>query len=430
MGYALGVTAFALAVLASICLHEAGHAATAKAFGMKVTRFFVGYGPTLWSWRRGETEYGLKAIPLGGFVKITGMVRDVDEIAPGDERRAMWRYPAWKRSLVMAAGPATHLALGCVLMWVLLALVGVPNPALSDPGALPAYVEVQDCVPGQAAPGGGGATSGGGAGQRACRPGDPVSPARAAGLRTGDRITSVNGVPVGSYRDLVDAVRAAEAGSATIGYLRAGQAGRSVPATSGTVTADLVVASRTPTGGGAARPVVVLGVVGTPPPGTPTTVTYGPVESAGRAVVTTGQSIGAAIGAVGEYPQRLPAVWRALTGAPRDADTPISVVGASRLGGESVRLGSLATFLSLLISINLFLGVFNLLPLLPLDGGHIAVYWFERVRSLVCRLLRRPDPGGVDYLRLAPVTWAVILLGGGVTLLTVAADLVNPATLQ
>src|SRR5215510_16011500 len=122
-----GIVLFALIILVSVCLHEAGHMVTAKAFGMKVTRYFVGFGRTLWSFRRGETEYGVKAIPLGGFVKIVGMTPQDDDVEPGDEQRAMWRYPVWKRTVVMAAGSVTHFIIGFILLWIIASFLGLPN---------------------------------------------------------------------------------------------------------------------------------------------------------------------------------------------------------------------------------------------------------------------------------------------------------------
>src|SRR5882757_4131335 len=145
----IGIVLFALLILVSVCLHEAGHMVTAKAFGMKVTRYFVGFGTTLFSFRRGETEYGVKAIPLGGFVKIVGMTPQDDDVAPEDEPRAMWRYPVWKRTIVMSAGSVTHFLLGFVVLWFTLFLVGVPNPELNDQAkvnALAPYVHIEDCV--------------------------------------------------------------------------------------------------------------------------------------------------------------------------------------------------------------------------------------------------------------------------------------------
>src|SRR3954465_7623057 len=141
MLYWLGVAAFAPGLLISVSLHELGHMVTAKRFGMKVTRYFVGFGPTIFSFRRGETEYGLKAIPLGGFVKIVGMTPQDDDVAPEDQPRAMWRYSLWKRTVVMSAGSVTHFLLGFVVLWITLVFVGVPNPAV-DPTRQPAMITV------------------------------------------------------------------------------------------------------------------------------------------------------------------------------------------------------------------------------------------------------------------------------------------------
>jgi membrane-associated protease RseP (regulator of RpoE activity) len=161
----------------------------------------------------------------------------------------------------------------------------------------------------------------------------------------------------------------------------------------------------------------------------PPIVKYGPAQSLSQTVQYTGRLFGAMGSAMGRIPQKVPALWNSLSGKPRDPNTPISVVGASRLGGETVQHGAWWLFLNILITLNFFIGVFNLLPLLPLDGGHIAIAWFERFRSWLYARLRRPDPGRVNYLKLMPFTYVVILIFGGFTLLTVAADIVNPITL-
>src|SRR5882724_5542081 len=145
MAYLTGLVLFALAIVISVCLHEAGHMVTAKMFGMKVTRYFVGFGPTLWSFRRGETEYGVKAIPAGGFVKIVGMTPQDDDVEPGDEPRAMWRYPVWKRTVVMSAGSVTHFGLAAVIIFGIFVFGGKANPA-ADPTQQPALVKIQNCV--------------------------------------------------------------------------------------------------------------------------------------------------------------------------------------------------------------------------------------------------------------------------------------------
>jgi membrane-associated protease RseP (regulator of RpoE activity) len=161
----------------------------------------------------------------------------------------------------------------------------------------------------------------------------------------------------------------------------------------------------------------------------PTMVTYGPIDAFGATADYTGNMAIGTVEALRRLPEKIPALWAAVTGAERDIDTPISVVGASRLGGEAVERGLWEFFLLLFISLNFFIGVFNLLPLLPLDGGHIAIAWFERARSWIFTRLGRPDPGRVDYFKLMPVTYVVILIGGAFTLLTVTADVVNPISL-
>jgi membrane-associated protease RseP (regulator of RpoE activity) len=411
MAYLLGVVLFALAIFVSVCLHEAGHMLTAKAFGMKVSRYFAGFGPTLFSFRRGETEYGLKALPLGGFVKIVGMTPQDDDVEPADQPRAMWRFPVWKRTIVMSAGSITHFILGFVVLWITLFLVGVPNPALT-PDQQPATVTVASCV--QASD-----TATG------CAPSDPKSPAKEAGLQDGDRITSFDGQSVGTYQDLQKAIRAAKPGPATLTYERAGQ--------SHTAQVTLVPASRhaidDATLSGPVSTVAALGVGWDIPKDVPVTVTYGPVESVGKSGTLAGQLFSGIGTAVTNIPKRIPNLWDALSGKPRDPNGPISVVGASRLGGESVQHGAWTLFLSFLISLNFFIGVFNLLPLLPLDGGHIAVNLYERVRDTIRARLGMPKMPPVDYTRLLPLTYFVILVGGAVSLLTLAADIVNPIRL-
>src|SRR5688572_10974897 len=161
-----GIVLAALAILVSVSLHEAGHMGSAKAFGMRVTRYFVGFGPTLWSKVKGDTEYGVKGIPLGGFVKIVGMTPQ-DEDA--DDKRAMWRFPVWKRTIVMAAGSIVHFILAFMIFWGVAATAVMPNPEAFKG----TYIEIADCVPVTPA-----ATT-------ACTTADPAGAAKAAGLQTG-----------------------------------------------------------------------------------------------------------------------------------------------------------------------------------------------------------------------------------------------------
>ncbi|MGA8114855.1 MAG: M50 family metallopeptidase [Actinocatenispora sp.] len=422
MAYAIGVALFALGILVSVCLHEAGHMFTAKGFGMKVSRYFIGFGPTLFSFRRGETEYGVKAIPAGGFCKIDGMtpLEEEEDVPPQDRHRVFWRKPVWQRTIVLVAGSVTHVILAFVLFWVCTAFVGVPNPKLANlaSGKVPAVIgQVSRCIP---------VTYDAKHPDR-CGAKDPQGPAKAAGIKVGDRITSIGGTKTHTYQDLVKQVQHSPAGPVPVRYVRDGR--------SHSTSVTLVRAQR-PTGGTVEDPklsrVSVLGVTlaSREQLGIPTTVTYGAVRGVPEAGVVYAQTFGAMGQAVTRIPAKIPNLVTALAGEKRSADTPISVVGASRLGGETVELHAWWFFLMLMAQLNLFIGLFNLVPLLPLDGGHIAIAWFEKLRSWFAARRGRPDPGRVDYLKLMPITYAVVIVFGGLSLLTVAADIINPVTLN
>ena len=413
MTFWFGVFLFALGIMVSVCLHEAGHLVTAKRFGMKATQYFAGFGPTLWSFKRGETEYGVKAIPAGGFVKILGMTPLEDKLAPEDEHRAFWRAPVWQRTIVLVAGSATHFLLAMFIFFAMAFTTGLPNPALATfqaTEASPVIGVVTDCV-----------VQDFDDGFRECRAGDPVGPAKAAGLRAGDRIVSVGGVPTPTYGDVVDEVRSSPAGSVAVVYERAGERR--------TVTTDLLATQRPPVGEstGQLETVSAIGVsVATPS----ATLGYGVVDAVPASVWYVGQTVEQTFQAIARFPSKIPKLIDAIGGHERDLETPISVVGASRIGGEAAELGLPIVFLALLGGLNVFIGVFNLFPLLPLDGGHVAIIWFEKVRSWFAARRGRPDPGRVDYNKLLPVTYVVLLLFGGLTVLTLAADIVNPLRLS
>ena len=418
----IGIVLFALGILISIALHEAGHMWTARAFGMKVTRFFIGFGPTVWSFTRKGIEYGVKPIPFGAFVKIVGMTPQDDDVAPGDEKRAMWRYPVWKRTIVMSAGSAAHFLLGIVILWGLFAFAPRPDWDHLD-AAPPVVLTVLDCVqetwevnPDTGQP-------------RSCVKGsDPQSAAVTAGLRPGDRITAVGGTEVDSWGATTQAIRAAGGQTITLTYVRDG-------ATVTTAPVKIPAAERprqdvdpnTPVTEITAAQLERVGQLGITP--VVPQITSGPIAAFGDAKDKTVEMFAGTFAALKKFPEKVPKLWAALTGSERDPETPISVVGASRIGGELFEQGELPTFLLVLAGLNFFVGIFNLLPLLPLDGGHIAIAWFEKVRSWLYARLGKPDPGRVDYYKLMPVTYAVILIFGGFTLLTVAADIVNPVTI-
>jgi membrane-associated protease RseP (regulator of RpoE activity) len=418
----IGIIVFAFGILISVALHEAGHMVSARAFGMKVTRFFVGFGPTLFSFRRGDTEYGVKAIPAGAFVKIVGMTAQDDDVEPGDEKRAMWRYPVWKRTIVMSAGSMAHFILGIMILWGLFAFVPLTDSAKTDSSA-PVVETVLPCVkvdwaidPQTGQP-------------IACKSGtDSDSAAKTLGLQPGDKILAVDGQAVPSWVVMTERIRASGGKTITLTYQRNGETITSQPvAIPAAERPRQDLDPQTPTSDIKPTDLERVGQLGITPVVAKTTA--GPIAAFGLAKDQTGVMFKGTFEALKKFPEKVPKLWAALTGSERDPETPISVVGASRIGGELFSRGEMPMFLFVLAGLNFFIGLFNLLPLLPLDGGHIAISWFEKLRSWIYSWLRKPDPGRVDYLKLMPVTYAVILVFGGFTLLTVAADIVNPITL-
>ncbi|GAB10932.1 putative peptidase M50 family protein [Gordonia araii NBRC 100433] len=405
MSFALGVAAFAIALVLSVAWHECGHMWAAQATGMKVRRFFVGFGPTLWSARRGDTEYGFKALPLGGFCDIAGMT-PYDELTPSEQPRAMYKQKPWKRLVVLFAGPLQNFILGFVLIIVLAVGWGLPN---LKPEPTPAVVASTFCVAPQLNEKGENAVPCAGAG-----------PAAAAGLRAGDKIVSANGKPVTTAAEL-SPLLAEATGPVQLGVERGGQ---------------LLSLTVTPT------PVTITGpgpngttttqnrqMVGLKYPAPPAPVKHNVLSAIPASVAFTGQMFEATWDALLSLPTKIGALWTAVTGGERSPDTPISVWGASVIGGDAVERGVWELFLGLLISINFFLGLFNLVPLLPLDGGHMAVVLYEKIRDTVRRRFGKTAAGPVDYMKLMPVTYAAVAVMGAFMVLTLTADIINPIQL-
>jgi membrane-associated protease RseP (regulator of RpoE activity) len=402
--FVLGVVLFAIGICISVALHEAGHMVTAKWFGMKVRRYFVGFGPRIWSFRRGETEYGLKAIPLGGFCDIAGMTA-LDPVSPDESKRAMWRYPVWKRVVVLGAGSITHFFLGFLILYLMAVGMGLPN--LADTPVISATTcagATQDPKTFDIAP---------------CTPADR-QPARDAGIQVGDEIISIDGQRTPTWSDVSTKIKQLN-GPHTF-LVRNDD---NEPAER-TVVVDITqvqrVAADAQYGADNNRLVTVgaIGVQSTP------VFHYGAVDAIGGAAAFTGDMFVRVWQGLLAFPEKIPKVIEAIGGGERDPDTPVSVVGASIIGGDAVQRGIWELFLLVLASLNFFVGVFNLLPLLPLDGGHIAVTLYEKIRDWVRKLRGKPAGGPVDYTKLTAVTMVVIFIGGAVVLLTVTADLVNP----
>jgi membrane-associated protease RseP (regulator of RpoE activity) len=432
--YALGVIVFFVGLMASIALHEVGHMYPAKKFGVKVTQYFVGFGKTVWSFRRGETEYGFKSIPLGGYVKLVGMLppakgdREDDEhpqrvrstntgmftqliadaraaeyeqVQAGEEDRLFYRKPWWQKLIVMAGGPMVNVLLAVILFGVVFVGIGAPQ-------ATTTVLEVSQCViPADQ-------------NRDTCTDSDPVAPATDAGIKPGDQIVSFNGQPVTSWDDLTDMIRDNASGTAAIGVVRDGKRL--------TLHTNTVVSLRPDQSN--TDEYENVGFLGVSP--TQVSERESPVF-----VATTMWDYTKLTGeAIIDMPERLVGVAKAAFGEERADDSPMSVVGASRVAGElttadETTWGERAVqLLALLGAVNLFVALFNFIPLLPLDGGHIAGALWEAIRRGIARLRRRPDPGYVDVAKMLPVAYAVASILIVMGALLVYADIVNPVNLE
>ena len=419
----LGWALFLVGVMISIGLHEVGHLVPAKRFGVKCTQYMVGFGPTVWSRRKGETEYGFKAVPLGGYVRMIGMFppnsaaaatprtqlqkmmhsarqASADEVGPGDEDRVFYRLPTRQKLAVMLGGPVTNLALAVVFFTLAMSVLGIPQWTTK-------IDTVSACVPSSAT-------------SDTCDKGSTPSPAKAAGLQAGDAIVAFNGQHPSSWEQLQGWVRANGSGPVTLTIQRDGQ--------TQDVTVDLVSAERpgTQPGSTAASQVGFLGV--------------GPsLEQQRLPLMAVPQRIwqytSLTGGALLTLPAKMVGVWQsAFDGAPRDPTSPISVVGVGRASGQVVSDSAswswkLANLLMILGSLNLALFLFNLIPLLPLDGGHVAGALYESAKRRMARVRHRPDPGPVDVAKALPLAYGVATVLIAASVLLIYADVVNPVQL-
>jgi len=395
---ALGWLIFLVALLVSVMLHETGHFVAAKRFGMKCTQYFIGFGPTLWSVFVGETEYGIKALPFGGFVKITGMT-SVDVVDEEDEPRSFRRAPGWQRLIVLGAGSFMHFVLAAALIFGLALGIGIENDNTTQLGTVSACVPKSEAAL---------------LNDAACTPADATAPAVLAGIKVGDTVTSFNGVKMTSWTQLDNALLKAKPGAATFTVNRDGR----------TVLLHAKLAYVPGHGDHGAY----LGIA-------PTTVfqRQGLISSIGYVGTGFSQVFTGSVSALGELPAALPDLFKKDRGSTA-AGNVSSVVGAARDTGEAVAADvgweyKVSFILLLIASLNIFVGVFNLLPLLPMDGGHIAVVLWEMIRRRFARLLGRSDPGLVDYRKLIPVSFGVFLVLVAFGSLLILADIVNPVNI-
>ncbi|MFK4760632.1 M50 family metallopeptidase [Microbacterium sp. ZW T5_45] len=430
--YVGGILFMLIGLGLSIGLHEIGHLLPAKLFGVRVGQYMIGFGPRVWSKRIGETEYGFKLLPLGGFISMSGMypassstgparglfrtlVQDArtandETIADGAEHRVFYRLPVWKRVIVMLGGPLMNLILAVVIFTVLVSGIGVQQGTTT-------IASVTQCV----LPAGSTATE--------CAADDPESPAAEAGLQPGDQLVSVGGTPVSTFADASSIVQDSPGTPLDVVVLRDG-AETTLTVTPIAAERSLTDASGQPLLDDDGDQIVkTVGYVGM-------AAQMGYVQqplTAGPQLA--GENVSRVASLIVTLPVRLWDVGVSLvTGGERDPNGPLSVVGVGRLAGEVAAtdapiLNRFAVLLQLLGSLNIALFVFNLIPLLPLDGGHIVVALWDGIKRAWARIFRRPPPAPVDATKLVPLTVVVAVLLIAMGALLLVADLFNPVDL-
>lgn len=435
--YALGILIMLVGLAVSIGLHEIGHLVPAKLFGVKVTQYMIGFGKTIWSKHKGETEYGVKAIPLGGYIAMTGMypppkaggkardsntsffstmvqdARDTsaETVAEGEESRTFYRLPVWKKIVVMLGGPFMNLVLAFVFFGIVLMGFGTTQYSTT-------LGQVSQCLISASSE------------QTECTSADPLAPAAEAGLLPGDRILAIDDEPITAWTQIRSLVSEAPGRQLAVQIERGGvvsQVMLTPAATERWVFDDRGSAVL----GADGKPLIeTVGMIGV----TPTTETVKqPITAVGPFVLDNVTQVSKVI--IG-LPQRMVDVWNAAFGSEdRDPNGPVGVVGVGRLAGEVVSMddapvAARAQFvIGLLGSLNVALFVFNLVPLLPLDGGHVAGALYEGLKRGIARVRGKPDPGPIDTAKMVPVTFVVVIALAAMSVLLLYADIVKPITL-
>jgi membrane-associated protease RseP (regulator of RpoE activity) len=392
----LGVLAFVVALLISVMIHEAGHYLTAKKFGMKVTEFFLGFGQKIWSTQRGETEFGLKAIPAGGYCKIVGM-SSREELSPADADRAFIKGTITQRLIVLGAGSFLHFVIGFVLLISLFAGVGITSVTNQ-------VQKVSDCVP---------QTS-----TEVCSATSTPSPAKNAGVLAGDKLVKINGESFKEWSDAVAVIRANAGKQLDIVVDRGGDQ----------IPLLITPATRMVDG----KAIGVLGVINEIG-----TVRFNPIVATQKSITFGSDILANSVTSLIKLPSKIPDLLAQTFGArERDPEGLVGVVGVARVSGETASTGKLttnekiATFILIVASLNIFVGMFNLLPLLPLDGGHMAVAIADGIRNFWAKRRGLPKPAPIDVERLTPITMIVFVLMAGLSIVLLAADIFNPIRLN
>jgi len=346
MMFVIGIVLFALAILISVALHECGHMWVALGTGMKVRRYFVGFGPTLWSTRRGETEYGVKAIPAGGYVRIVGFTSSED-VAAEDEPRAYRQQPFYQRIVVASAGSVMHFLIAIVLALILVLGYGTLSNNIAI-GSVETW------------------------------PGVAKTPAALAGLKAGDVIVSIDGKTFGNPNEMTNIVKRSVGKPLTLGVERDGKLLHltATPASGRGVTIDgQKLQDRGYLGVTIHQATQSVGGLAAIPAAFNTLWQVTDQEMTGIAQTFSPSGLSSVL-----HQDASPAAARKAAENPGSAPRPVSILGIVHLGAQSEQVG-LASVLMLLIAINVVFGILNMLPMIPLDGGHVAIAAYEWVRT-------------------------------------------------